>query len=189
MTDRWRFVSDGDRRELFDMQADPGQKTNVAQMHPDVFRRLSGDYEKWYASISTRFEDYVRITLGDDAENPAHLSCHDWHTGDAPLPWNHPSVARHPKNNGFWAVDIKQAGDYEITLRLRPHYVKEEVPLEATSARIKISDTGVSQTIPRGAASVTFIVPLEKGPSKLETWLEGEPRGSPGAYFVNVKRL
>ena len=77
------------------------------------------------SSISTRFDDYVRIGLGDDAENPAHLTCHDWHTDNGPVPWNQPSVARHPKANGFWAVDVKQAGRYEITLRLRPYYVKE----------------------------------------------------------------
>lgn len=189
MTERFRFVADGNRRELFDILKDPGQKTNVAKDHPQAFKLLSGEYETWYASISTRFDDYVRIGLGDEAENPAHLTCHDWHTGDGPVPWNQPSVAKHPQDNGFWAVDVTQAGDYEIALRLRPHYVKEPAPLEATSARIKIGDVEAAEMIKPGATSVTLQIPLKQGPAKLETWLEGEPRGTHGAYFVDVKRL
>ncbi len=189
MTDRWRFVTDGDRRELFDMDKDPGQKTNVAQDHPDVFRRLSGDYEKWYESISTRFDDYVRIGLGDDAENPAHLTCHDWHTDNGPVPWNQPSVARHPKANGFWAVDVKQPGQYKITLRLRPYYIEEPVPLEAATARIQVGKVEAETTIPRNSTSVSFDVSLPAGPAKLQTWLEGEPKGSHGAYFIDVERV
>ncbi len=189
MTDRWRFVSDGNRRELFDMDKDPGQKTNVAQDHPDVFRQLSSDYEKWYESISTRFDDYVRIGLGDDAENAAHITCHDWHTDNGPVPWNQPSVARHPKANGFWAVDVKKAGRYEITLRLRPYYVKDGVLLEATSARLQVGNVEAENTIPPNSTSVSFDVSLPAGPAKLQTWLEGESKGSHGAYFIDVERV
>lgn len=192
MTDRWRFVCDGDRRELFDIDADPGQKTNIAKEHPEVFERLQGEYEKWYESISTRFDDYVRIGLGDDAENPVRLTCHDWHTDDGPVPWNQPSVARHPNHNGFWAVDVKKAGRYEITLRLRPHYVKEPVPIEADSTGIEIRGEEFNAASryqgTTGPSSVVHVLQLKPGPATLTTKLiHGDQ--SHGAYFVDVKYL
>ncbi len=192
MTDRWRLVTDEKRRELFDMQQDPGQKNNVAQQHPDVFKQLSAAYETWYKSISTRFEDYVRIGLGDDAENPARLTCHDWHTDDKIVPWNQPSVARQPKSNGFWAVDVTKAGKYEFTLRLRPHYVKPGVPINAMFGEVSIfsDQQGMAGggTLEPKATSLTIPVILEKGPVRLSTELSG-PKGKYGAYFVDVKYL
>ncbi|MCA9071285.1 MAG: arylsulfatase, partial [Planctomycetaceae bacterium] len=174
MTDRWRLVTDGKRRELFDMNTDPGQKTNVAKDHPEVFERLSGDYEKWYKSISTRFDDYVRVGIGNEAENPVHLTCHDWHTDDGLVPWNQPSVQRHPKANGFWAVDVTKEGEYEITLRLRPHYVKDAVPLKADSASVnfdwedskldvKYPAAQTNHTLGEDQSSVSFKCHLPKG--------------------------
>lgn len=210
MTERWRFVCDGDRRELFHIKNDPGQTTNVAQEHPEVFQRLSGEYEAWYESISTRFDDYVRITLGDEKENLVHLTCHDWHTNDAPVPWNQQAVAKNPKDNGFWAVDVKQAGRYEITARMRPHYVKDSPPLKAKWLHIKVDYDSLApmpadpkaEWVDVGAgisASATVIdsddVPakmtleLKEGKARLKTTLEGGPNGEHGAYFVDVKWL
>jgi arylsulfatase A-like enzyme len=190
MTERWRFVCDGDRRELFHIQGDPGQKTDVAKDHPEVFRRLTAEYEAWYESISTRFDDYVRITLGDEKENPVHLTCHDWHTDDAPVPWSQQAVSKNPKNNGFWAVDIKEAGEYEITLRMRPHYVKDPPKLNAASARIKLGRQEVVQVVDPEATSVTmFKARLDEGPARFETWLETPGEKPRGAYFVDVKWL
>lgn len=193
MTDQWRFVCDGNRRELFDIKADPGQKKNVADIHPDVFQHLSREYEKWYESISTRFDDYVRIGLGDDAENPVHLTCHDWHTDNGQVPWNQPSVARHPKANGFWAVDVKKAGRYEITLRLRPHYVKDVVPMDASEGTVEFlrgnSGKGVKFSLESRAEFGRAVIELEKGPAKLQTVLKHKAGDSHGAYFVDVKYL
>jgi arylsulfatase A-like enzyme len=188
MTDRWRFVTDANRRELFDMQADPSQKTNVSEKHPHVFARLSKDYENWYEDISDRFEDYVRIGLGSPHENPARLTCHDWHTNGGPVPWNHGHIRRDLKSNGSWEVDVHQAGRYEITLRTRPKHVGHS--LNSVKARIKLGDLERSKELPgSGVTSVTFSVTLKKGPEKFQSWLENKDGVSRGAYFVDVKRV
>ena len=42
---RFRFVNN---RELYDMQADPKQKTDVAAAHPDVVREMREAYDVWW---------------------------------------------------------------------------------------------------------------------------------------------
>ena len=184
MTDRWRLVTSGQRRELFDMNADPGQKKDVKAEHAAVYKKLSAAYEKWYASIGTRFNGYVRINLGAKQENPARLTCHDWHTNNKAVPWNQGAVKRDLAANGFWAVNVVQAGTYEITLRTRPEHVKAAIP--AGKARLTIGGADKTKTISQGATGVTFQVQLKAGKARLQTWFEGKGRPR-GAYFVDVR--
>jgi arylsulfatase A-like enzyme len=185
MTDRWRFVTDGKRRELFDMKADPGQRTDVKEKHPDVAKKLSAAYEKWYADIGTRFKDYVRITIGSPHENHSRLTCHDWHTNDKPVPWHQNSIRSDQRANGFWAIHVARAGTYEFTLRTRPARLKAKIP--ESTARIKVGETGQSQKIAEGETAISFRVELQRGNTRLQTWFVDENGRSRGAYFVHAR--
>jgi arylsulfatase len=50
---RWHLVSDkGDKEpqwELFDIQADLGEKTDLASQHPEVVRQLAGQFEQFWS--------------------------------------------------------------------------------------------------------------------------------------------
>lgn len=52
---QWHLVSVTGRTEpawqLFDVKADPGEKTDVAKQHPDVVARLAASYDTWWASV------------------------------------------------------------------------------------------------------------------------------------------
>jgi arylsulfatase A-like enzyme len=184
MTNRWRFVNG---KELYDMSVDPGQKTNVADKHPKVVKQLTGSYETWWKSIDTRFNDYVRISLGSKEESPAQLTCHDWHTNNGPVPWNHGHIRRDIKANGFWAVDVAATGKYTVTLRTRPAHVKH--PLNPGVARVKIGNVESAAEIAEGATSVTLTVNLKKGPARMQTWFEEANDKTRGAYFVDVELI
>lgn len=54
---RWRWVNNS---ELYDISKDPYETTNVADDHPDVIRRLSTAYDKWWA-------DTVPLMVNEDA--------------------------------------------------------------------------------------------------------------------------
>jgi len=47
-TQRWRFVNNS---ELFDILADPGEKTDVAAKHPEVVSQLRNAYDQWWKSV------------------------------------------------------------------------------------------------------------------------------------------
>ncbi|NQT35882.1 MAG: arylsulfatase, partial [Planctomycetes bacterium] len=123
LSGRWRLIGG---KALYDIKADPGQKTDVAAQHPEVVEQLRAVYEKWWAEISPSFAEYCHIVLGDDAENPARLNCFDWHTM---TPWNQGAVRRGSTANSFWAVEIAQAGEYNISLRRWP--VEVDAPITA----------------------------------------------------------
>ena len=47
---RWELVfHDRGKRELFDLQADPAEVSDVSSQQPDVVKRLSAQYDRWWA--------------------------------------------------------------------------------------------------------------------------------------------
>ena len=183
MTQRWRLVN---AKQLYDIAADPAQKTDVAKQHPQVVQALTKAYDAWWESLKPRFADYCRIVLGTDAENPARLTCHDWHSGGCP--WNQGAVRRAPWATGAWAVEIARAGRYEITLRQQP--AEANAPIQGDEAWVRIGTVEASKAVPEGAAAVTFTLDLEPCKADLETRFTDKKAGkSRGAFFATVRRL
>ena len=50
-TPRWHLVNLGPAWQLFDVQADYGEQTNVAETQPQVVAEMSAAYEKWWDSV------------------------------------------------------------------------------------------------------------------------------------------
>jgi len=46
--ERWRLVG---TKSLYDIDADPGEKTNVIDQHPEVARRMLAAYEAWWDKV------------------------------------------------------------------------------------------------------------------------------------------
>ncbi|MHC4482443.1 MAG: sulfatase/phosphatase domain-containing protein, partial [Planctomycetota bacterium] len=191
MTDRWRLING---EELNDIKANPNQKVNIAQEHPEIVSKLRQDYENWWADISKRFLEYCEIIIGSDQENPSMLTSHDWHSHG---PWNQDQIRQGQKRNSFWAVEVARDGEYEFSLRRWPEEVDAPITaaipdgeaISATTARLRIANVDETKPIPQNAAAVTFRVKLKAGKTKLQTWFiddEDKPRG---AYYVYVKRL
>lgn len=184
MTEQWRLING---KELYDIESDPGQQTNLASGHPELVAHFRGEYEHWWDSLSPVFDDVVRISIGSDHENPAHLTCHDWHTDDGPVPWNQNAVSKNPPQNGYWAVQIDRPGTYEFRLRLRPTGVKEPIP--AGKVRLQIGQIEATTTTDGMSEEAALTLNLQPGSATLQTCLI-EPDGTErGAYFVDVERM
>jgi arylsulfatase A-like enzyme len=179
MTQRWRLV---DGKELYDVQSDPGQATNVASDHQDVVAKLTEFYDGWWDDVSTRFSEYVRIPLGAKEAPVVQLNCHDWH-GQAIAYQAH--LANNPQANGWWAVDVARAGKYRITLRDRPAEVRK--PLTAQRAKLEVNDLTKEMDVAVDAEAVVFDVELAAGRARLQTTLTDAAGKSRGAYFVTVE--
>jgi len=192
MTDRWRLIKGS---ELYDMKTDPGQKRNVAGKHTDVVAELRKAYERWWADVSKRFDEYCEIPIGIEAEPVVRIACHDWH--GPKVPWNQQHIRQGMEANGVWAVEVARSGRYQISLRRWPTEVDRPITaaipggqaIQATKARLKIADVDVSQPIASGATAATFQLSLQAGKTRMQTWFTDEQGASRGAYYVYVKRL
>ena len=188
MSGTWRLV---DGKELFDLDDDPEQRIDLAAQHSETVDRLRREYERWYQDVSRRFGDDVAIVLGSARQNPTVLTCHDWLDPSAQEVWSQSHLRRRPAANGPWAVEVERKGRYRFTLRERPAVAPAPIPPGV--AKIQIGDHIRTATIPAGATSVVFELPLEAGPARLQTWLiemaGTRVAASRGAYFVEVEYL
>ena len=75
MWKKWRLVHG---KELYDIAADLGQKSNVAAQHPEIVAALRDHYEKWWARTEPLAREFPPIHLGSEHENPVFLGCEDW---------------------------------------------------------------------------------------------------------------
>ncbi len=185
MTERHRLVNG---KELYDIKADPGQKTDIAAGHPGMVEAFREAYEGWWKSLEPVFGGYVRIGVGSDRENPVRLSAHDWLCEDQKdSSWHQAHVQRGHLGKGPWALDVERAGEYEIALYRWPEQLGKA--MDCTQARVKVGEIERSMEIKPGDVRAAFRVALPKGPAFLETWLTRGDGKVHGAYFAHVRRL
>ena len=213
MTDQWRLVNG---KELYDINADPGQKKNIATAHPAVVKRLTKFYDAWWKELVPTFGKPTAIYLGADAPlaNPVTLTCHDW-IADGSTPWNQRHIRnaeKKPSNTGFWAVDVKRAGEYTVELRRWPKESDRAItaglkagadvpgvtpfravpgkPFAAVKAHLKLGGQELTLPVKPGDKAVTFKLKLK--PGRDELWVKfsdkaGVPMGAFYAYVTKVE--
>ena len=175
-TDRWRLV---EGEKLYDIDADPRQRTDVAAAHPDIVKQLRQKYEAYWASIPDQSTTLSRHVLGADECPEVMLNGMDWYTGSTPWASSH---FRKP-GNGKWAVRIGRDGRYEFECR---HYPREaDKAMKVSSAKIQIGENVREKKIEGSATSARFEFDLKAGDYDLQTWL-GDGKETHGALFVYV---
>ena len=207
MTDRWRLVNG---QELYDMNADPGQKRNIAVKRPDVVKKLRAEYEKWWTSVSESHSKVTEIIVGSPHENPTRLTCYHWNNASGNqglMPWGQAHIVAGPHFNGYWNLYVQTEGPYTIALRRwptesglainatsnakppeRPFRPLKAQPLVATSARMKIQGVDQTLSVKEGASEVTFHVNLKAGSARLDTWFTDANGASRGAFYVHITK-
>lgn len=170
-TQRWKLVNG---KELYDLEADPKESTDVASSNVTAADRLRKEYDAWFADVcATRGFDPIRIPIGTKHENPVMLSQQDWRGPRAP--WG-------PEALGHWEVDIATPGRYQVSFIVRPmthsstvHFslggVQRKIPVEPGINTISISD-----------------IDLPKGPSRLEAVIHAGGK-TLGVRFATLARL
>jgi hypothetical protein len=186
MTPRWRLVDGG---ELYDIKNDPKQQTNLAARHPQVVTRLNQQYDAWWDSISSRFDEFCEVVIGAAEENPVKLTCHDWHSHLTLMTWNPAVIDAGEQANGFWAVDVARSGRYELRLQMLPDEAAEQRAFGGVGIRLLVGDVEQRKAIPPETTSVTFNVTLPAGKTRMQTWLVNQDETRKGVPFVYVKYL
>ena len=209
MTSRWRLING---RELFDIQQDPGQISDVASGHPDVVEHLRKFYEAWWNELEPTFADETPIFLGHPRANPARLTSHDWITTES-TPWNQAHIRQAlngPGNTGFWNVNVVEDGEYVVQLRRWPLELNQPlgaaipagdpVPgekayrntpgksVKPVRAKLSIGGQQLAQDISADQLDATFQLSLKAGRTQLTAYFETADGDIYGAYYVYVTR-
>ena len=198
---RWRLL---EGRELYNLSSDPMQEHNVIEEHPEVAAQLRSHLDSWWSEVEGMANEPQPVTIGSDAENPMMLSACEWLDVFVD---QQGQVRRGVRKNGYWHLDVAQAGDYEFELRRWPR--EAETPLAGAApaveltlashgpgtalpiarARILVGGVLKSKSVEEKDLSAVFDVQLEAGRTLLHTWFDDED-GEPivGAYYVYVRR-
>ena len=186
MNRHWRLVNG---KELYDVKRDRGQELDVASDFPQVAAALRQEYESWWAGLQSAFAEYVHIPVGTDWENPSLLSARDWHPTQGRVPWRQDWIGNPAYDaNGFWMIDVVQAGLYSIELRSYPR--EANLPMGIVSAELQIGNEGCSQVISEQDTAARFRLELPAGKCSVQTWLaDGDRQREFGAYYTSFRQL
>jgi arylsulfatase len=202
MWKKWRLVKG---EELYDLSSDPGQKKNVAAEHADIVKKMRTHYEKWWAEVEPRLDDFSPISIGSDKENPLCLSAADWANVYCD---NMDNLRQGVNRNGPWYLLVEQDGTYEIALRRWPKEadaaIAAGVPafkaidgglppgkaLPIVQARLKIGDVDEAKPVAAGDKECVFAVKLKAGMrTRMQSWFyDAGGKELCGAYFAYVRR-
>ncbi len=120
-TQRWRAVKEGADWELYDMQADPSQKLDVAAKFPHIAKRLGKAYDEWFRDVTRQPIVRPRIEVGH----------HDWPVEKLTIPeayftgsirWYNKWGFAHDwltdwketRDTIWWEVDVVEAGTFAV---------------------------------------------------------------------------
>lgn len=212
MKDTWRLISG---RELYDLADDPGQRTDVADAHPELVAELRGDYEKWWDLVSEQFDRDVRFVLSGGDET-VRLTTHDIRNDSVDTAWHQRHVREGKAVGGWWEIDVRSAGRYEFELRRWPreagHAISagidgDDVPwrrdciearcepsysggkaLDIRWAHVAVAgvDRHVEVDGDEGAARVEFDLP--EGPARLYAAFHDEKERTIAPYYIHIRK-
>lgn len=171
LNQRYKLVNG---KELYDLETDPAEKNDFAASNPDRVASMRSSYEEWFRDVSsTRGYDPPPIYLGTKFENPVRLTRQDLRGPDAS--WK-------TSGRGHWVVDVRTAGDYEISFQFPPREV-------AGTATIKIAGADAKLDLSARAPGCTFKrLRVKAGPTRLEATLDFS--GTPaGPEYIEVRKL
>jgi len=213
MQDRWRLLNG---KELYNLENDPGQHHDVAAQHPDTVIRLRAEYDTWWNLVSTQFNRDTPIALGQDAE-PVKLTTHDLRNEACHVAWNQRQVREGLAVSGYWAVDIRQAGRYQVALRRWPEETSYAITagingddsdwrrdcieeknapayqggtaLDIGWAQLTLGNANYQQEIASDHTQVVFTVNLAAGEDQLFASFHDNKEQTIAPYYVYVRRL
>ncbi len=197
---KWRLVSD---TELYDIASDPGQERNVIDQHFGIAAQMRKHYERWWAGVQPRVNEFSPIHIGSEKENPVLLTPCDWQ--DVFL--DQQAQIRRTKKNGKWSLFVERDGEYEFSLRRWPIEANAAITggtaeykatdgvyragdaLPVATARIKVASFNESKPVNRSEKEKTFFISLKRGRTDLQTWfMDDAGQEICGAYYVYARR-
>jgi arylsulfatase len=203
---KWRLVKG---EELYDVEADRAQKTNLADKHPEVVKAMRDHYEAWWKAVEPMVGDFVPISIGAKQQPVVELTSGDWE-GIYADNTGHVREAVGGPTGGHWHIQVERPGEYEFTLRRWPAQTKAalgaryepragqpaakaKVKTRAfpsiASAKVSIDGNEAQTKADPNSTGASLSVTLPAGRVRLKAWFtDADGKGLCGAFFVTVRR-
>lgn len=215
MTDKWRMING---KELYDMDHDPGQLTDVAGEHPELMDSLIAFYEELWPGLSYRDEEFCPMVVGHPAEPVTKIFALDWLPTSGTFLWKRIGhLDEGVVGNGYHVLDVHRPGTYEFRLRrwypetngkirssldpfqsvmyynkkdkVVPFVLPEGHALPIESATVRIAGNESSMPVGKDDIFVPFRFELPEGPAKLEAEFIDEHGIVRGVYHIEVEKV
>ena len=152
---RWKLI--GVRRgkpkpneppwQLVDLQADPGEKKNLAKEHPEEVTRLRKEFLRWFEEVTHGVEYApIRIPVGHEDADSVEISPswgvwrgkHIHYTFDG-YDWDTIDRWREPGEQATWRLNVLRPGKYLVSMRYgcRPLDAGGTIRLRAGSQQLE----------------------------------------------------
>lgn len=202
----WRLL---ESRELYNLDTDPKQQTNIISQYPEVVQKMQNHLDSWWDAVKEDVNTPNRIIIGNEQENPQMLTACDWLDVFVD---QQGQIRRGIRKTGYWLLEVDQAGEYEFELRRWPKEIdvplmgrpsEKSTALPITSASVYANGVnhrtiaekeaygfeGLVKQVVQGDTSVTFTMDLKAGPTALHTWFnDKQNQAICSAYYVYVRR-
>ncbi len=211
-TEKWRMIN---KKELYDIKADPAQKNNIAAQNPEVISNLSKKYDDYWEELDMDNNPYPRAIIGTVHQEEIGLNSYNWIKGaSAPHSYHQRHVLEAVDGKGFWPVEIAENNKYQFDVRRwtkelnhsisdglpanyesditclgKPVQIGEGKAIPTTKIHLKINDQVMEKAIDKNDVNALFEMNLEAGEYKIEAWLIDTEGNKKQAYYVYVKPI
>ena len=201
MYHNWRLVNGN---ELYNVEIDPGQETNLFDYHPKLATQMQNYYDVWWADVSSEFE-YSFIDIEPNQINT--LTCHDIHVNSITA-WHQRDIRKGiAVASGELSVNFKESGTYEISLRRWPKETnfalsaeiddamaatpfwdvqKKGISMDFDFAFLRLGDKEHRLNVDPSKEAATITLDIEAGKMTLESgfWLKNGQETT--AFFTDI---
>ena len=162
------------------MDADPGQKMDIAEQHPGLTKHLASAYEAWYRDVTSRGTDAPPLPIGHPETEVVALQAEDskLHGGlkfRRKQGWAHDSVLNWGSSDDrvTWNIDVLQSGRYEIALLIGcgAADVGNRVRIDAGGRSIEAEIRKVHDPMPARQRAHDLEAIWTSGPVPTMTWI------------------
>jgi arylsulfatase A-like enzyme len=208
MSNKMRLVNG---EELYDIGKDPGQENDIAKQNPEIVAKMRGNYDEWWNSVSSKFNQFPVIILGSDNQNPIELTCHDTHVNDSKIPWNQDFIREAEKNpmGGNFTVEFEKTGKYQIEISRWPfesglaindavkgrtktiatEAISEGKAMNFVNGGVQIGAWKQEKQVEKDAKSIVFEGDFFEGKTDIRAWFTTKDKEDWGAFYIRVERL
>lgn len=210
-TEKWRLIN---KKELYDIKADPKQKNNIAAQNPELVAELSKKYNEYWDELAVTENPYPRPIVGTSHQEEIGLNSYNWRKeASAPHSYHQRSVLNAVDGKGFWPIEIAEYGSYQFEVRRwpkelnqpitaglpannnsdithlgKPVVIGEGKAIPAVKVRLKVGDRLLESEIKHSDTMVQFDLNLPKGETEVEAWLVDGDGNEKQAYYVYIRK-